>query len=100
MSDGGRKITGQFGLGNPGKPRGAVNKAGAEVKTMLIEALSEIGGKDYLIAKAKSHPAPFLALIGKLIPSEVKAEVTGKDGAPFFAPDQLRRIADEIESKE
>ena len=82
-----------------GSRKGIPNKVTSEVKTMLTEALHELGGKAYLVAKAKSHPAPFLALIGKLIPSEVKAEVTGKDGAPFFAPDQLRRMADEIEGK-
>ena len=69
------KITTQFGPGNPGKPKGATNKLTREVKQMIVEALDGAGGVDYLIAKADTHPAAFLALVGRVLPLQVQAEV-------------------------
>jgi hypothetical protein len=31
----------------------------------------------YLITKAESHPAPFVALVGKVLPMQVNANVDG-----------------------
>jgi hypothetical protein len=62
------KSTGQFAPGNPGKPKGAVNKMTRELKEMILQALDGAGGVDYLIQKAETHPGPFLALVGKVLP--------------------------------
>ena len=70
------KNSGQFGLGNPGKPKGAKNKDAALIRDMVATALSQAGGVDYLARIAESHPAPFLGLVGKVLP----IQVTGKDG--------------------
>lgn len=66
------KNTGQFGKGNPGKPKGAKNKDAALIRDMIAEALTEVGGVRYLASKAESHPAAFLALIGKVMPIQVE----------------------------
>ena len=42
---------------------------------MTIEALHEAGGVAYLRAQAHKNPAAFLALIGKCIPLQIKADV-------------------------
>ena len=71
-----RKSTGQFGLGNPGKPKGAKNKETALIRDMIAAALSQVGGVEYLATVALSHPGPFLGLVGKVLP----IQLTGEDG--------------------
>lgn len=69
----------KFAKGNSGRPKGTPNKATAEVKEMLRQALSEVGGVAYLVQRAQDEKTAgaFLALVGKLIPNEVKAELSG-----------------------
>jgi hypothetical protein len=71
------KNTGQFGQGNPGKPKGAKNKATQELKEMILAALDESGGVQYLVDKAESHPQAFMALIGRVLPMTVSGEDGG-----------------------
>jgi hypothetical protein len=66
------KSTGRFGPGNPGKPRGAVNKVGRDLREMVRVALDEAGGVEYLVKQAHANPTAFLALVGRLIPKDVK----------------------------
>lgn len=68
------KITTKFGKGNPGKPKGATNKVARELKTMILEALDNAGGVEYLERKANDPrtAAAFLALIGKVLPMTVQ----------------------------
>lgn len=68
------KSTGKFGPGNPGKPKGATNKMTRELKEMILQALDGAGGVSYLIEKAETHPAPFLALVGKVLPMTVAGD--------------------------
>jgi hypothetical protein len=68
------KNTTRFGPGNPGKPKGATNHLTREIKQMVSEALEQAGGVDYLAAKAESHPAAFLALVGRVIPLQVSGD--------------------------
>lgn len=88
------KNTTQFGVGNPGKPKGATNKLTRELKEMISEALEGAGGVDYLIAKADTHPAAFLALVGRILPLQVngsfKHEHTGE-----LHP-ETQRLVDEL----
>ena len=44
---------------------------------MISEALSASGGVSYLTWAAKNEPRGFLALVGRTIPSEVKATLEG-----------------------
>jgi hypothetical protein len=68
------KSTGRFGPGNPGKPRGAVNKVSRDLREMVRVALDEAGGVEYLVRQAHANPTAFLALVGRLIPRDVKVE--------------------------
>lgn len=73
------KNTGSFGKGNPGKPKGAVNKVTKELKEMILQALDNKGGVKYLEAQADANPTAFMGLIGKVLPMTVQG--TGEDGA-------------------
>lgn len=60
-----------------GSRKGIPNKNTAEVKDMILGALQDVGGQEYLSKQARENPNGFMNLIGKVIPKEVKAEVTG-----------------------
>ena len=64
------KNTGKFGKGNPGKPKGATNKVNNDIKSMILEALSNAGGAEYLERKANDPKtaAAFLGVVGKVLP--------------------------------
>lgn len=72
------KNTTKFGKGNPGKPKGALSKNTKEIKNMILAALDESGGVDYLVARANDPrtAAAFLSLVGKVLPMQL----TGADG--------------------
>ena len=65
------KSTTKFGKGNPGKPKGAVNKVTKELKEMILQALDNAGGVEYLTRRAEDSPVAFLSLIGKVLPMQV-----------------------------
>ena len=64
----------KFGKGNPGKPKGAVNKLTKELKEMILEALDNAGGVDYLTERAQDPKtaSAFITLIGKTLPMTVR----------------------------
>lgn len=62
-----------------GRPKGARNKTTAAVKEMILEALSNKGGVEYLERQADSNPTAFLTLVGKVLP----LQVTGEGGGPL-----------------
>lgn len=66
------KISGRFGKGNPGKPKGATNHLTRELKDMILGALDKAGGIDYLQRQANENPTAFLSLVGKVLPMTVK----------------------------
>ena len=63
-----------------GRPKGVPNKTTALLKDAILKAAENAGGKDgligYLTTQAAANPAPFLALLGKVLPMQV----TGEDG--------------------
>ncbi len=72
------KNTTKFGKGNPGKPKGALNKNTQAIKDMILGAVDQAGGVDYLVARANDPKtaSAFLGLVGKVLPMQV----TGADG--------------------
>lgn len=65
--------------GNPqGRPRGRLNKVNRELREMILTALSEAGGVEYLTRQATENPPAFLALLGKLLPRDVQIEQTAR----------------------
>jgi hypothetical protein len=49
---------------------------------MIRGALEEEGFVDYLRRCAREHPRPFLALLGRLLPAELRASVDLKQRGP------------------
>jgi len=62
-----------------GSRKGIPNKVNGELKQMILEALHNSGGVNYLTAQASKNPKAFLALLGKVLPMTIQG--TGADGA-------------------
>jgi hypothetical protein len=67
-----------------GSRKGKPNKVTAELKDMILEALSSAGGVDYLTERAMDPrtASAFLTLVGKTLPMTVKGP--GEGGAHIF----------------
>ena len=62
------------GTPGPGRPKGSKNKITTDVKEMVLAALHEAGGAEYLLAQAKTNPNAFMTLVGKVLPMTVKGD--------------------------
>lgn len=63
-----------------GRQKGSPNKLTKQLKDMILEALEESGGVEYLKQTAIDHPTAFLTLVGKVLP----LQVTGDGGGPII----------------
>jgi len=55
-----------------GRKKGVPNKITKALKDMILEALAEAGGTAYLKKQAAKNPNAFLALVGRVLPLQVK----------------------------
>lgn len=63
------------GDGRPRRPKGVPNKVTADLRTMILGALEDAGGQEYLLTQAQQNPQAFLTLVGRTLPKEIKAEL-------------------------
>lgn len=59
-----------------GRKHGHLNATTKDVKAKILKALDMVGGEKYLAQVARTHPAAFIALVGKVLPMQVRADVT------------------------
>lgn len=62
------------GKPGPGRPKGKPNKVTIAVREMVIKALDQAGGVEYLVRQAKDNPNAFMQLVGKVIPLQVAGD--------------------------
>jgi len=62
-----------------GRVAGTPNKVNGDIKELLLGALQDVGGREYLAARAIDTPASFMTLLGKVLP----LQLTGENGAPI-----------------
>lgn len=67
-----------FKKGEGGRPKGRPNAITASLKEMIEGALSDAGGRSYLLAQSEKNPTAFMALVGKLLPKDVNATVNAQ----------------------
>jgi hypothetical protein len=60
-----------------GRQAGTPNKLTGAVKEMILTALEQEGGIEYLRHQARRNPTAFLQLVGKVLPLQVNADVAG-----------------------
>lgn len=76
----------------PGRPKGATNKATAQLKDMILGALEQSGGVEYLVERANDPrtASAFLTLVGKVLPMTVQGP--GADGSHVFSVIERRIV--------
>lgn len=82
-----------------GRKAGTPNKIPSDLRAMILGALEDAGGQRYLAEQAIATPGPFLALVGKVLPKEIKAEVAATHVISSLSPEQQRGIAEAILGK-
>lgn len=55
-----------------GRPKGCTNKITRDLRQMILGALDDAGGQEYLARQAELNPGPFLALVGKVLPTTLQ----------------------------
>jgi len=88
-----RKPSGAAALGaGPGRPKGSTNKATAQLKEMILAALDNAGGIEYLERKANDPrtASAFLSLIGKVLPMTIQGP--GENGEHAFTVIERRIV--------
>jgi hypothetical protein len=63
-----------------GRQKGTPNKVTGELRELVLGALSELGGMDYLVRQGRENPNAYLTLLGKCLPKEI----TGANGVPLI----------------
>lgn len=64
------------GVKTGGRQKGTPNKINAALKDMILGALDDVGGQEYLAAQARENPSAYMTLLGKVLPMQV----TGSEG--------------------
>lgn len=77
------KNTGRFGKGNPGKPKGALNKSTRAAKDAIEAAAEALGGAARLTSWVLEDPANERVFWGTIYPKLLPLQVTGKDDGPI-----------------
>ena len=60
-----------------GRKKGTPNKTTRDLRETIVEAFYKAGGVSYLIEQSTANPQAFMGLMGKVIPKEIEASVTG-----------------------
>lgn len=73
-----------------GSRKGRPNKVTRELKEMILGALDDAGGQQYLAERARDPrtASAFLTLVGKVLP----LAVTGADGGPVQVVSQIELV--------
>ena len=55
----------------PGRQKGAKNRFPIELKDMILGALYDNGGREYLAQQARQNPVAFMSLLAKVLPMQL-----------------------------
>lgn len=78
------KNTGQFGKGNPGKPKGALSHTTKTAKEAIALAAEGLGGTQRLIDWCKEDPANERVFWGTIYPKLLPLQVSGDGGGALL----------------
>lgn len=70
-----------------GRQKGTPNKTTATIKEMILAALDDAGGREYLARQAVENPGSFMTLLGKVLPTQI----TGAGDGPVQVEDVTAR---------
>ncbi len=79
-----------------GRVAGTPNKITKELKEMILGALDDAGGQQYLLDQSELNPVAFMSLVGKMLPKQVNANVKVVDKTKGMTTEQLKERAVEL----
>jgi hypothetical protein len=59
---------------NSGRSKGQQNKNTTLLKDMILQALNDSGGVEYLVKLAQDNPGAFATLLGKVLPTQIQGD--------------------------
>lgn len=59
-----------------GRVKGVPNAVPKALKDMILQALANVGGEVYLATQAAKNPTAFMALVGRVLPMQLKESGT------------------------
>jgi len=77
-----------------GRTKGIPNKKTTEVKDALQMAFDGLGGVTALMAWAREEPGMFYSLWVKILPKEIKSQITGGDSSIKIEITDLRQASE------
>src|SRR3954453_15960074 len=60
-----------------GRRAGTPNKFTGDLRQMILNALGQVGGEEYLARCAAENPGSFLTLLGKVLPTQLSGDPDG-----------------------
>lgn len=87
------KNTGQFGKGNPGKPKGAKNKLTIAAKDAIAAVAEGLGGVDRMIDWVKEDPLNERAFWSTIYPKLIPVTLAGDDDNPLKVITRVELVA-------
>ncbi len=60
------------GVKTGGRKKGTPNTMTKELSQMVLGALDELGGQDWLVQQARDEPSVFIPLLGKCLPKDIR----------------------------
>jgi hypothetical protein len=72
-----------------GRPAGSKNKTTLQLKEMILRALDEVGGVEYLAQQARENPKVFMTLLGRVLPLQVSASTNGQLSISWEQPSMM-----------
>lgn len=87
-----RKVGPAAGNRGKGRKKGVPNKFTGQLKEMILQALHNKGGVEYLEAQAEDNPVAFMGLVGKVLPMTVAN--ADPEGFRFIIETGVRRASD------
>jgi hypothetical protein len=64
-------VSGIANLNRSGRRPGVPNKHTGSIKEMILGALKDVGGQEYLAEQARKNPVAFLGLVAKVLPLQL-----------------------------
>ena len=87
---------------NAGKGRklGVPNKISGSMKEMILGALEQAGGQDWLAKQANENPVAFMGLLSKLLPTDMQVSATVEAVPPQGTFATIEEIREELQRKD
>jgi hypothetical protein len=80
-----------------GRKPGVPNKITTDLKEMILGALNESGGQAYLVKQAAKNPVAFMALVARIIPTQIRGNIgLTVQAVRDMTPEQRQAHIDEI----